>query len=125
MKKTNASGTAERHAEKGESHINNVKTLRKNAGMTQRQFAEYFGVPLATLRKWELPATSTQHRRIQSYWVLVFENKEERDEAVKGHYLIAPLKAEEAYYFIGRPGSRLYEEVCRNAEEACRNACAW
>lgn len=67
MKKTNASGTAERHAEKGESHINNVKTLRKNAGMTQRQFAEYFGVPLATLQKWELPATSTQRRRIPPY----------------------------------------------------------
>ena len=30
-----------------------MKAMRKEAGMTQRQFAEYFGIPLRTVEDWE------------------------------------------------------------------------
>lgn len=63
--------------------MNNVKNLRKNAGMTQRQFAEYFGVPLATLQKWELPATSTQRRRIPSYLLDLMRYKLHHEGKIK------------------------------------------
>lgn len=63
--------------------MNNVKNLRKNAGMTQRKFAEYFGVPLATLQKWELPATSTQHREIQPYLLNLMRYKLHQEGKIK------------------------------------------
>lgn len=63
--------------------MNNVKALRKNAGMTQRQFAEYFGVPLATLRKWELPETSAQRRRIPPYLLDLMRYKLQREGKIK------------------------------------------
>lgn len=31
----------------------NIRELRKNSGMTQKQFAERFGIALSTLRRWE------------------------------------------------------------------------
>lgn len=31
----------------------NIKELRRKTGMTQKGFAEHFGIPLSTLRKWE------------------------------------------------------------------------
>ena len=30
-----------------------LKAMRKEAGMTQRKFAEYFGIPLRTVEDWE------------------------------------------------------------------------
>lgn len=30
-----------------------VKQLRSEAGMTQKQFADYFGIPYRTLQDWE------------------------------------------------------------------------
>lgn len=30
-----------------------IRTIRKAVGMTQRQFASYFGIPLGTVRNWE------------------------------------------------------------------------
>lgn len=33
--------------------MNDIKSLRKAAGMTQREFAEYFNIPLRTLQGWE------------------------------------------------------------------------
>ena len=33
--------------------MNDIKSLRKAAGMTQREFAEYFSIPLRTLQGWE------------------------------------------------------------------------
>lgn len=32
----------------------NVKDLRKLAGMTQKQFSEFFNIPMRTLQGWEL-----------------------------------------------------------------------
>lgn len=34
-------------------NTNAVKALRNRAGMTQREFAEYFGIPRRTLEDWE------------------------------------------------------------------------
>ena len=31
----------------------NIKDIRKKTNMTQKSFAEYFGIPLSTLKKWE------------------------------------------------------------------------
>lgn len=31
----------------------NVKELRTKAGMTQKAFAEYFGIPKRTIEEWE------------------------------------------------------------------------
>ena len=31
----------------------NIKDLRIQSGMSQSQFAEYFGIPLDTLQNWE------------------------------------------------------------------------
>lgn len=31
----------------------NISELRKNAGMTQKEFAERYGIPLRTIQKWE------------------------------------------------------------------------
>ena len=31
----------------------NIKELRTASGMSQSQFAEYFGIPLDTLQNWE------------------------------------------------------------------------
>lgn len=30
-----------------------LKQMRKEAGMTQKQFADYFGIPYRTLQDWE------------------------------------------------------------------------
>ena len=30
-----------------------IKELRESTGMTQKSFAETYGIPLSTLRKWE------------------------------------------------------------------------
>ena len=31
----------------------NIKNIRKNTNMSQREFAEYFGIPIRTIQKWE------------------------------------------------------------------------
>ena len=33
--------------------MKNIKDLRKSCNLTQKEFAEYFHIPLSTLRKWE------------------------------------------------------------------------
>lgn len=35
-----------------------IKELRESTGMTQKAFAEMYGIPLSTLRKWEQGETS-------------------------------------------------------------------
>ena len=31
----------------------NIREMRKNTGMTQREFADRFDIPVGTLRRWE------------------------------------------------------------------------
>lgn len=33
--------------------MNEIKNLRKICAMSQREFSEYFGIPLRTLQHWE------------------------------------------------------------------------
>jgi DNA-binding transcriptional regulator YiaG len=33
--------------------MNSIKALRKKCGMSQREFAKYFQVPLGTVRNWD------------------------------------------------------------------------
>ena len=33
--------------------INEIKRLRKGAGMTQKMFSDFFGIPVRTLQDWE------------------------------------------------------------------------
>ena len=42
--------------------MNEVKELRSQAGMTQKEFAEYFGIPVDSIQNWE-----TNYRRPPKY----------------------------------------------------------
>ena len=44
----------------------NIKSIRKNLQMTQKQFAESYGFNLETLRKWEQGA-HTPEQAVQAY----------------------------------------------------------
>ena len=33
--------------------MNEIKKMRKEAGMTQKAFSEFFGIPVRTLQDWE------------------------------------------------------------------------
>ena len=63
--------------------MNRIRDLRRGAGLSQKEFADHFGIPVSTLRKWEqgdsnppvylerllarcLPAESNQMRRIEA-----------------------------------------------------------
>ncbi len=35
-------------------HVPNVKAIRKNLAMTQKEFAQAFHLPLGTVREWEI-----------------------------------------------------------------------
>ena len=35
------------------AEINRIKQLRKDTGMKQVEFAEYFGIPVRTIQEWE------------------------------------------------------------------------
>lgn len=34
--------------------MNKIKNIRNNMGLTQKQFSEYFNIPLRTIQKWEI-----------------------------------------------------------------------
>lgn len=48
----------------------NIKQLRPLSGMTQKQFSEYFGIPLRTLEDWE-----TGKSECKSYIISLIEYK--------------------------------------------------
>lgn len=37
----------------GTKQMNEIKRLRKEAGMTQQMFSDFFGIPVRTLQDWE------------------------------------------------------------------------
>lgn len=45
--------------------------------------------------------------------VVVYDNKAKRDEDITNSHFIAPLSANEAYFFIGKPGSDSYNYYLR------------
>ena len=40
-----------------------LKKARKQAGMTQKEFSEYFGIPCRTIEDWE---------RVHDIWLIIF-----------------------------------------------------
>ena len=44
-----------------------IKKIRKNAGLTQKKFAETYHIPLQTLKQWESNPMSSSHRKPPGY----------------------------------------------------------
>lgn len=50
-----------------------IKELRERTGMTQRDFAAYFEIPLRTYENWEMESDNS--RRLKEYWIRLMEYK--------------------------------------------------
>lgn len=55
-----------------------IKQLRALSGMTQKQFSEYFGIPLRTLEDWE-----TGKSECKSYIISLIQYKLENEGIIK------------------------------------------
>ena len=44
-----------------------VKEIRKKTGLSQREFAEKYQIPLQTLKQWESDEGSSSHRKPPEY----------------------------------------------------------
>ncbi|MCR5099279.1 MAG: hypothetical protein K6B14_10055 [Lachnospiraceae bacterium] len=53
----------------------NVKELRAQTGMSQREFANYFDIPLRTYENWEADKGSDNNHRLKAYWLKLMEYK--------------------------------------------------
>ena len=53
--------------------------MRKNAGMSRKEFAEYFGIPYRTLQDWELG-----NRKMPEYLFRLMEYKLSMESLKKG-----------------------------------------
>ena len=53
--------------------------MRKNAGMSRKEFAEYFGIPYRTLQDWELG-----NRKMPEYLFCLMEYKLSMESLKKG-----------------------------------------
>lgn len=54
------------------------KELRKQSGMTQKQFAEYFGIPRRTLENWDAGAN-----KCPEYLLKLMEYKLKKENIIK------------------------------------------
>ena len=55
-----------------------LKAMRKECGMTQKEFAEYFGIPVRTLQDWERGV-----RHMPSYLLRLLVYKLEMEKLIK------------------------------------------
>lgn len=53
----------------------NLKELREAAGMSRKEFAEYFDIPYRTLQSWEL-----EERKCPDYLLELMKYKLDREE---------------------------------------------
>ena len=51
-----------------------VRKLVEKTGMTQKQFAEYFGIPLRTLQNWVLG-----QEKCRDYWIKLMQYKLQKE----------------------------------------------
>lgn len=58
--------------------MNMIKDLRTATGMTQKSFAEYFGIPKRTVEDWERGA-----RKCPVYLMALMEYKLRKEEIIK------------------------------------------
>lgn len=56
----------------------NINELRKAAGMTQTEFANYFGIPYRTVQKWDLGT-----RQCTDYLLRLMEYKLRNEGIIK------------------------------------------
>ena len=54
-----------------------VKELRTKSGMTQKAFAEYFGIPKRTIEDWE-----TEKRKCSDYLLNLMQYKLEKENKI-------------------------------------------
>ncbi len=55
-----------------------LKAMRKESGMTQKEFAEYFGIPVRTLQDWERGV-----RHMPNYLLRLLVYKLEMEKLIK------------------------------------------
>lgn len=55
-----------------------VKELRKQTGLSQQKFGDYFGIPLRTIQNWELGA-----RECNQYIIDLLEYKLKNEGVIK------------------------------------------
>lgn len=57
--------------------ITTVKELREKSGLTQRNFAKYFEIPLRTIENWEAESNSVRKPPIYLIELMYFKLKNE------------------------------------------------
>lgn len=57
-----------------------LKSMRKEANMTQKDFAEYFGIPIRTVEDWERGI-----RHMTDYVLRLFVYKMEMEKLISAH----------------------------------------
>lgn len=50
-----------------------IKEIRKISGLSQSDFANKYEIPLTTLKKWEAPEDSSNHREPPTYLKILLE----------------------------------------------------
>ncbi len=55
----------------------NIKDIRTESGMTQQEFADYFGIPKRSIENWE-----EGKRNVQDYWLRLIRYKLEMEELI-------------------------------------------
>lgn len=60
-----------------------IKILRQASGMTQKEFAIYFGIPKRTIEDWE-----TGKRSCSSYLLALMEYKLKKEDLIKNNNII-------------------------------------
>jgi len=62
----------------------NIKQIRKQSGMTQRDFCKEYHIPIQTLKQWESDENRTSHRKPPEYVEYLLEivvSKNQKDKA--------------------------------------------
>lgn len=67
----------------GEEQKKNIKDIRKAADLTQREFAETYGIPIGTLQHWEAGERKPPEYVLQLLWRVVQADTEEKKKALE------------------------------------------
>lgn len=60
-----------------------IKEIRTMTGLTQRQFAKKYHIPIGTFQKWEAPEGSINHRECPTYVCELLERVVKIDFEIK------------------------------------------
>jgi len=67
----------------GEEQKKDIKDIRKTADLTQREFAETYGIPIGTLQHWEAGERKPPKYVLQLLWRVVQADTEEKKKALE------------------------------------------